>query len=42
MERANEALDSTGFCARVLPFGLSVLVVSTPVSQRTLDRTDAP
>jgi hypothetical protein len=30
---AIKSLDSTGFCARVLPFGFSVLTVSPPVSQ---------
>ena len=30
---ANKSLDSTGFCAWVLPFGFSVLTVSPPVSQ---------
>ena len=32
MSGAHKTLDSTGFCARVLPFGFSVLMVSPPVS----------
>jgi hypothetical protein len=32
----NKALDSTGFCACVLPFGFSMLTVSPPVSHLTL------
>src|SRR6185369_4303965 len=30
---ANESLDSTGFCAWLLPLGFSVLMISPPVSQ---------
>jgi hypothetical protein len=30
---ANKALDSTGFCAWVLPLGFSWLTVFPPVSQ---------
>ena len=33
---ANQSLDSTGFCAWVLPLSFSVLMVSPPVSQLTL------
>ena len=30
----NKSLDSTGFCAWVLPLGFSVLMISPPVSRR--------
>jgi len=33
MKRSNEALETTGFCAWVLPFGFSLLMGCSPVSQ---------
>ena len=32
-ETPNKSLDSTGFCAWVLPLSFSVLKISPPVSQ---------